>query len=614
MNPDILKIDHLWMMKNLQILTLAHNNIETIENLEELVNLVQLDLSFNKIERIENLWGLKNMKVLCLYNNKIKVIEQLDDQEDIEIFSIGNNLIEDRSCILYLRRFKKLVSINMANNPCTKEKYFKETLAAYMPKLLYYEYKLITHKEREIGLEHNAAELDLLEIEETKRQNEEEQMKIRKEKEDFFADAFIEGLGTNQLFNRMFFNDIEGKAFKDIGPQVFETYDRLRTSVNEICMDICKAGEDNYKRRLKEVDIFVNSWEGNQKAAEQQSFHQQVELLRKWKHLVSQMGKFLQANAKQFRSNDEYVLHKTLEEFEEILAMARDQFEEEWYKLMEVEMKTYDKNEAVINLYESGLFDIINVFIEKSQTYFTQLRDSETDFIDDMTVKLNKYMVEVYQRTDRMNVPILLRNIVCDKDSLSNAIIACHDKHTLAIDLKEDYIVSKLKEWHAKETAHLQRTEILRNRKAVLKIRDSVDKANRLYEKKALVMLNFFRTPEPLFQKKKKDRIFRLPGDSGESDSDEQSDWSSRSEEEIYDEKYIHKITSETDFREDVDWTKLLDSFMKETETIRPKDDGDMKRGSDGEEETEEEEEELDKVALKEVLSDHHKADEHVDI
>lgn len=65
----------------------------------------------------------------------------------------------------------------------------------------------------------------------------------------------------------------------------------------------------------------------------------------------------------------------------------------------------------MINLYESGLFDIINVLIEKSQTYFTQLRDSEADFIEDMTVKLNKYMVEVYQRTETKNIPILLRNV-----------------------------------------------------------------------------------------------------------------------------------------------------------------------------------------------------------
>lgn len=52
---DILKIDHLWMMENLTVLSLAHNAIETIENLEELKNLVELNLSYNKIEKIEGL-------------------------------------------------------------------------------------------------------------------------------------------------------------------------------------------------------------------------------------------------------------------------------------------------------------------------------------------------------------------------------------------------------------------------------------------------------------------------------------------------------------------------------------------------------------------------------
>lgn len=446
----------------------------------------------------------------------------------------------------------------------------------------------------------------MLDIEETKEQKEAEQRKARKDVEDFYANAFIEGLGTNQLFNQMFFNDVEGKAFKDIGPHAIETYDRLRTAVNEISMDIRKAGEDNYKRRLKEVDIFMNSWEGNQKTAEQQSFHQQFELLRKWKHLVLEMGKFLKANAPRLRSNDENVLRKALQEFEDIVAMAKEQFEEEWYKLMEVEMKTYDKNEAVISLYESGLFDIINVFIEKSQTYFTQLRDAEADFVEDITVKLNKYMVEVYQRTDVKNIPMLLRNIVCDKDSLSNAIIACHDRHTLAIDTKEDYIVSKLRGWHAHETGHLQRIEVLRNRKAVLKIRDSVDKAIRLYEKKALVMLNYFKTPEQLFQKKKKARRLIKMSDESESSSgsEEQSDWTIKSD-EGHDEKYLPRIRSDSDFKDDVNWTEMLESFMEETETMRPRYGANMKKITEDEEMEEEEEDDLDKIALQETHSEH---------
>lgn len=78
---------------------------------------------------------------------------------------------------------------------------------------------------------------------------------------------------------------------------------------------------------------------------------QQVELLRKWKHLVLEMGKFLKANSPSLRSNDEKVLQKALKDFEATLAMAKEKFEEEWYKLMEVEMKTYDKNEARLLLY-----------------------------------------------------------------------------------------------------------------------------------------------------------------------------------------------------------------------------------------------------------------------
>lgn len=50
---NILRIDHLWMLKSLRKLTLAHNLIEKIENLEQLTGLNELDLSFNKIEKIE---------------------------------------------------------------------------------------------------------------------------------------------------------------------------------------------------------------------------------------------------------------------------------------------------------------------------------------------------------------------------------------------------------------------------------------------------------------------------------------------------------------------------------------------------------------------------------
>lgn len=44
-----------------------------------------------------------------------------------------------------------------------------------------------------------------------------------------------------------------------------------------------------------------------------------------------------------------------------------------------------------------------------------------------------------------------------NKETLSNAIDASHDAHLLAIDMKEDLIVSKLKLWHKQQTGDLMK-------------------------------------------------------------------------------------------------------------------------------------------------------------
>ena len=66
----------------------------------------------------------------------------------------------------------------------------------------------------------------MLEIEEMKILKHEEQLKLMQDKENFLANAFIEGLGINQLYTKMFFNDFEGKAFKELGEHTLETYER----------------------------------------------------------------------------------------------------------------------------------------------------------------------------------------------------------------------------------------------------------------------------------------------------------------------------------------------------------------------------------------------------
>ena len=52
-------------------LSLANNNIKTLENLNQNVHLEHLDLSGNSITRTADLSFLKNLKTLLLHNNKI---------------------------------------------------------------------------------------------------------------------------------------------------------------------------------------------------------------------------------------------------------------------------------------------------------------------------------------------------------------------------------------------------------------------------------------------------------------------------------------------------------------------------------------------------------------
>lgn len=150
---DILRIDHLWMMKSLTKLSLSQNYIEQIENLHDLIHLRELDLSFNKIGRIENLDKLVNLEILSFFDNRIMVLENMDTLTNLTIFSIGRNFIEDKENIIYLRRFKELKSVNLAGNPCAEHEDFRTYVAVMLPHVSYYEYKMITDEEKERGLE-----------------------------------------------------------------------------------------------------------------------------------------------------------------------------------------------------------------------------------------------------------------------------------------------------------------------------------------------------------------------------------------------------------------------------------------------------------------------------
>ncbi|XP_077774798.1 dynein regulatory complex subunit 3 isoform X1 [Podarcis muralis] len=149
---NILKIDNLWQFKNLTKLQLDNNIIEKIEALDTLVQLVWLDLSFNNIEVIEGLDALVKLQDLSLYNNRISKIENLDTLQELQVFSIGNNNIQTLENVIYLRQFQNLRTLNLTGNPVCENEVYSAFIAAYLPDLVYLDFRLVDDNSREMAL------------------------------------------------------------------------------------------------------------------------------------------------------------------------------------------------------------------------------------------------------------------------------------------------------------------------------------------------------------------------------------------------------------------------------------------------------------------------------
>ncbi|KAA0188241.1 Dynein regulatory complex subunit 3 [Fasciolopsis buskii] len=168
---DILKIDNLRAFKCLVKLQLDNNIINKIAGLEHLVHLRWLDLSFNNIERIEGLDELVNIEDLSLYNNHITRIEKMDNLMKLQVLSIGNNKVDELEDIIYLRRFPKLESICLRGNPVCEHLEYKNVLRAFLPHIVYLDYKLTKEKSkfREMENQTDAVAVEFLVSEYTER-------------------------------------------------------------------------------------------------------------------------------------------------------------------------------------------------------------------------------------------------------------------------------------------------------------------------------------------------------------------------------------------------------------------------------------------------------------
>ncbi|XP_054286966.1 dynein regulatory complex subunit 3-like isoform X2 [Macrosteles quadrilineatus] len=420
---NILRIDHLWMMTGLTKLQLGNNIIEKIENLETLVNLRELDLSFNRIKVIENLENLGKVETLTLFQNCIKKVENLDCLKKLEIFSIGNNDIEDERCVLYLRNFKNLKSLNMAGNPCAHEG-FREYVAAFIPQLVYYEYRLLTEKEIQLARSKYLKDLEQVEKEEGIAEAEERKACERRTRELLHSEAFVEQMDGDQLSEAMFSCDPSGRALQLMDEEAEELFSRIveefTTSKNQIFVRVQELMAASRENEADKESIAVTI------GAKITEFH--------------------------------------------------DLCQKTWKSLMGIELVLFEQFEELNVEFEKNLEDMVTQFIEEAQVHFTLIREHENIFSQVLKDLAMRFLTHLTSRRDDLSMlPSTLQEIMTDKETLAAALAVSHDLHLQVIDNREDQLITRVRGWHRDLCDDLQTEEISRNRATVLEINHFLD-------------------------------------------------------------------------------------------------------------------------------------------
>nr|KAG5706918.1 hypothetical protein BaRGS_021424 [Batillaria attramentaria] len=453
---NILRIEFLWEFKNLTKLQMDNNIIEKIEGLEMLINLVWLDLSFNNIEVIEGLDTLTKLEDLSLFNNHISRLENLDTLVNLEVFSIGNNEIGDLENLLYLRRFPRLKSLNLSNNPVCEIDVYTLYTTAYLPDLVYLDYRLLDDEIRKQAYEKYQMQMDLLAYSDKKILDAKEEDQEKAAIYAYHRAAFVQDMDGSLLYDSMYAEDPEGTTLCEM-PNTDVILVPYRSTFNEICHNLFEFGLKAYERRNADVAIFCECLE-EAKTESKTGCEKLVE-------------EFLEEKRKKFQ---EIRQTKDPAEIQSAVCAYNARVTCLWNNLMRHEMVLFEQIEDIIQTFDLNLQDLVNDFNENVRTFMASLREAETIFHEKMQTLASENMLPI-MRGDIEDVSEALRLIFTEKDTVMAAVHTSHDVHMLKIDVTEDAMLKGLDRWMTDLLKKIREEEHNRNRHRVVQIAHIID-------------------------------------------------------------------------------------------------------------------------------------------
>lgn len=454
---NILRIDNLWQFENLQKLQLNNNIIERIEGLENLTHLVWLDLSFNNIEAIEGLDTLVNLEDLSLSNNRISKMDSLDALVKLQVLSLGNNQISNLMNVIYLRRFPCLRTLSLSGNPIAEAEEYKMFIYAYLPDLVYLDFRRIDEQVKEMAKIKHQYSIDELKHREAQMQARLEAEKAQREKLAEHKMAFIDHLDGSFLFDSMYSEDVEGNKLSYL-PGVGELLETYKDKFVIICLNIFEYGLKQQEKRKAELDTFN---ECIQEAIQENQNQGKLKVAKfEEKHLL---------NVNAIREESE------LPNIEKKLIECSDDITELFNMLMTLEMQLVEQLEETINIFERNITDLVGLFIENVQSLMAQCRDLENHHHEKLLEIAINTLEKILKGEMDEDLPDDVRALFVDKDTIVNAVGASHDIHLLKIDNREDELVTGINSWCAHLLDKIHKDEIMRNRKRVKEINQYID-------------------------------------------------------------------------------------------------------------------------------------------
>ncbi|KAJ7305978.1 hypothetical protein JRQ81_010344 [Phrynocephalus forsythii] len=446
---NILKIDNLWQFSNLTKLQLDNNIIEKIEALDSLVNLVWLDLSFNNIEMIEGLDALVKLQDLSLYNNRISKIENLDTLQDLQIFSIGNNNIQNLENVR-IPLINRLTISGFSGNPVCDNEQYSTFISAYLPDLVYLDFRLVDDNMREMALIKYQYAIEEMKQGEAVALAKQRELEATEKEVAYHKAAYVEYLNGPFLFDSMYAEDSEASKLMYL-PGVPDL-----TKFVAICENLFEYGLKQHERREEEVKLFYECL--NEALAENQE--QGAKIIQAFEEKNSRALDVIQS------LSDTQLTELKLAEYNAEISKLSD-------TLMTLEMQLVDQLEEVIKDFERNIADLVSIFIENEQGLYPL--DLENHHHEKLLETAVNTLEKIVKSEFDEEMPDDVRMLFVDKDTIVNAVNASHDIHLLKIDNREDEIITKANNWVSALVEKVHKDEINRNRSRVMEINQYID-------------------------------------------------------------------------------------------------------------------------------------------